>query len=604
MTSVLGLIVEDRPEQRELLERAVRSYDGVDWELRAFEGEFRFKDVLAWVTTQLSEAMAYDHACLFLDLLWKRRPTDQYESHNNRTAHNFLTLLLCPEDVLDRVRDDFLVDGLRLLIELAPRAYRNLSIAVISKFGVDSLRSFARSLGADTTIQKFPELREFFANAEPREVNEARFHKVFSGLLFDMYLPLVQRDLIDFESKGATHVTIAFDEIEGEHADIHSALVKWRHVNSHRAPETDRPLPLDYESLEHHVHSFVDTVVHHARFSFKQFAQRQMSNNGTVDCDGIVGQGMLPALTEIRRTAPLEQFGVFIYGEPGTGKERLARFVHEVSPRASGPYVIVDCTNLPENTNEVEYILFGVVPGAIPHVSPRRGLVEEAAGGTIFFDEIAEVQWIHQERLMRFLNDRMFRPFGESNYKMCDARFVFATNKNLESLVAAEKFKGDFRDRIRKAAPIEINIPPLRERRDDVTDLVDHFLAPLKQAALHTDIRIEADAVAELVKYHWPSNVRELNWVVDKLYLLADEGVISAELVRSQLEASTGGVSSRPDLSDLKGLPLDERLAIVEEAAMLEAYEAAKGVRTEMARLLGKTDRTKITKWCKSHESK
>jgi DNA-binding NtrC family response regulator len=205
------------------------------------------------------------------------------------------------------------------------------------------------------------------------------------------------------------------------------------------------------------------------------------------------------------RVAPTD-LTVMITGESGTGKEVVARAVHSRSRRAAGPFVPVDCAAIPANLMESE--LFGHERGAFTGATTaRRGLVEEADGGTFFLDEIAELETTVQTKLLRLLQDHEFRRVGGNKLLRADLRVVAATNRDLEAEVAAGRFREDLFHRLNV---VRVQLPALRERPEDIAPLVDHFLERFRQESGRATLRLSPAVRARLDAHPWPGNVREL----------------------------------------------------------------------------------------------
>jgi transcriptional regulator with GAF, ATPase, and Fis domain len=208
----------------------------------------------------------------------------------------------------------------------------------------------------------------------------------------------------------------------------------------------------------------------------------------------------------IARIAPMDA-SVLIHGETGTGKELVAQAIHDASPRASKPFVVVDCAALPENLLDAE--LFGHARGAFTGaVGTRTGAIEAADGGTVFLDEIGELPIPMQPKLLRVLESRMVRRVGETSYRTVDVRFISATHRDLLRMVGAGEFREDLFFRL-SVLPIEV--PPLRERRDDIERLVNHFLKLSGEAG-----PVDPQLMRQLADRPWRGNVRELRNFVDR----------------------------------------------------------------------------------------
>ncbi len=215
---------------------------------------------------------------------------------------------------------------------------------------------------------------------------------------------------------------------------------------------------------------------------------------------------------------------VLIFGENGTGKELVARNIHVLSRRRTGPFVEVNCAAIPEELIESE--LFGHVRGAFTGaVADRRGKFELAHGGTIFLDEIGDMSLKTQAKVLRVLQEQVMEPVGGSNRIRVDARVLAATNKDLTAEIRAGNFREDLYFRLNV---VPIFVPPLRERQDDVPLLADHFMAMLAREYGRRGKTFDAPAVAALKAYSWPGNVRELRNLVERLMIMVPGDVITA----------------------------------------------------------------------------
>lgn len=258
--------------------------------------------------------------------------------------------------------------------------------------------------------------------------------------------------------------------------------------------------------------------------------------------DRIVGQtrligdsrGMLQVQEMIRRIAPTHST-VLIRGETGTGKELVARAIHEQSSRADMPYVAINCGALPESLIESE--LFGHRKGAFTGADQNRtGLFEVADGGTLFLDELGELPRGVQAKLLRVLECGEIRRIGENESFVVDVRVICATHRNLEEMVEEGEFREDLMFRINT---FEIHLPPLRERQDDIVLLAKHLLARLRPQGSDPETGFSPEALKLLQQYLWPGNVRELANVIEHAAILGDAGPIQPEHLPSR-KFSTG----------------------------------------------------------------
>jgi two-component system, NtrC family, response regulator PilR len=285
-----------------------------------------------------------------------------------------------------------------------------------------------------------------------------------------------------------------------------------------------------------------------------------------------------------RRVAPART-SVLLLGESGTGKELVARAIHALGPRSAAPFVAVNCGAIPEALLESE--LFGHTRGAFTGaVAQQSGLFVSAHGGTLFLDEVAELPSAMQVKLLRALQERKIRPVGASEEKSVDVRVVASTNRDLLLAVEEGRFREDLYYRLNV---ITIHLPPLRERREDVPLLVEHF-ARVHAAEQKKDIRgVDPAALARLCAYDYPGNVRELENIVERAVTLASAGQITAELLPPLApRREPAAVAQLP----AEGLALDGFVADLERDLIGQALERTGGSRTEAARLLGITLRS------------
>jgi DNA-binding NtrC family response regulator len=260
---------------------------------------------------------------------------------------------------------------------------------------------------------------------------------------------------------------------------------------------------------------------------------------------GIIGEsaGIRRVLDLVRRVAPSDA-NVLILGESGTGKELVARSIHRAGTRANGPFVAINCGAIPAELLESE--LFGHAKGAFTGATATtEGLIREAHGGTLFLDEIPELAPALQVKLLRVLQDREVRPVGGKQVFSVDVRFVAATNRDLEELVAGGTFREDLFYRLNV---IGIEVPPLREREKDVRLLADHFVE-LYARKLGKKIRGIAPDLAQFLERHpWPGNVRELENLIERAAILADgETLTAAALSDGLVKASRRSAPAVPD---------------------------------------------------------
>ncbi|MBT6629261.1 MAG: sigma-54-dependent Fis family transcriptional regulator, partial [Gemmatimonadetes bacterium] len=279
---------------------------------------------------------------------------------------------------------------------------------------------------------------------------------------------------------------------------------------------------------------------------------------------------------------------VLIYGESGTGKELVARAIHRQSNRSEGPFVRVNCGALPRELVESE--LFGHEKGAFTGaVRQKKGRFELAQGGTIFLDEIADLPLDTQVNLLRVLQEKEFDRVGGEQTLTADVRVVAATNRKLKQMVADNEFREDLYYRLEV---IPIQLPPLRQRRDDIPALVVHVLAKKCREINVPMRRLTEEAMQVLTQYPWPGNVRELENIIERTVVLVDSDTIGSndlplELV-PDLDVDLVSDSGSADMAaNADGGPMTQRLERLEKQMIEGAMQEAKGVKTQAAERLG-----------------
>jgi transcriptional regulator with GAF, ATPase, and Fis domain len=293
-------------------------------------------------------------------------------------------------------------------------------------------------------------------------------------------------------------------------------------------------------------------------------------------------------LLQIGRVAPSDTT-VLITGESGTGKEVVSRLIHQGSQRAGHPFVAINCAALPEQLLESE--LFGHERGAFTGaVASKMGRLEQAAGGTLFLDEIGEMSPPVQAKFLRLLQEREFQRVGGTRVLKADVRVIAATNRDLEGAIARGEFREDLYYRLNV---FEIEVPPLRGRREDILPLAEAFLEDLGRTMGRPAAGISRDAREWLLSYPWPGNVRELRNAIERAILLCDGGLISHEHLPAAIgrsEMVRPGNGSGRKASVVETFPTGGlQLATVERGLVEKALQDARGNKSQAARLLGLT---------------
>ena len=279
---------------------------------------------------------------------------------------------------------------------------------------------------------------------------------------------------------------------------------------------------------------------------------------------------------------------ILIHGETGTGKELFAQSIHNSSRRRKGPFVAINCAALPENLLESE--LFGYERGAFAGaLKTKKGLIELADGGTVFLDEIGELPMAMQTKLLTFLDDRKFKRIGALEDTAVDVRIIAATNRNLEEAIKAGQFREDLFYRLNV---MQIEIPPLRDRREDIPVLCDYYLDYYNKAFARNIEKVDPDFMRELLLYDWKGNVRELKNIFERCFLFSQGNILEKHVELAPVERE-----ARPEsgdciyLKDLKKGPLDleQEVAALEKRYMSEALKLSGNNLTRAAALLGVT---------------
>ncbi len=289
----------------------------------------------------------------------------------------------------------------------------------------------------------------------------------------------------------------------------------------------------------------------------------------------IIGESEpIQRLVEMIQLVAASEASVLIQGESGTGKELVAKTVHALSRRRAQPFVVIECSSLPETLLESE--LFGHVRGAFTGaVADRKGLFEEAEGGTIFLDEISETTPAFQARLLRVLQECEVKPVGSNQSIKVNVRVLSAANQSLEQMVKAKTFRADLYYRL---AILPLMVPSLRERQEDIALLVTHFLQEAIRQHGRPSMTLHPDAQRALVQHSWPGNVRELENVIERAVVTSRTSIIQvSDLFGNRKETHADG-----DLSTVSQAARRE----AERGHILQALSSAKGDKTRAARLL------------------
>jgi len=284
----------------------------------------------------------------------------------------------------------------------------------------------------------------------------------------------------------------------------------------------------------------------------------------------------LRKVLEMARGVARTNSTVLLRGESGTGKELIARYIHRESNRADGPFVSLNCAAFPETLLESE--LFGYEKGAFTGaVSRKKGKFELAHGGTLFLDEVGDIPLTTQIKLLRVLQEREFIRLGGEEPIRIDVRIIAATNQNLEQLITEKRFREDFYYRLNV---FPIVIPPLRERREDIPILAEHFVRIYAKEAKKHIVGISREGVDSLLRYPWPGNVRELENVIERAIILAEGPLIEEK----DLLIMPAGMHHREERGEL--LPLSDAVRRFKQKYVKDVLDSVEWNRAKAARIL------------------
>ena len=303
--------------------------------------------------------------------------------------------------------------------------------------------------------------------------------------------------------------------------------------------------------------------------------------------DNIIGQSPnMRAIFDMIQTVAPQTSRVLITGESGTGKELVARAIHENSVRAQAPFITINCGAFPESLLESE--LFGYMKGAFTGANEnRQGLFQAAHGGTLFMDEIGNMSLTMQVKLYRVLQEGKVRPIGSTEESDVDVRIIAATNKEFEKEIAEGRFREDLYYRL---SVIPIQVPPLRDRRDDIPLLARHFLERFSKTMEKPIEGISPEAMTRLESYDWPGNVRELENTMERAVALETGREISLKVLPDRIAGYSGSSIGVPE-GQAEGFPVDgvdfeKEIAAAERRYLQAALEKAGGVRTRASEFL------------------
>jgi two-component system response regulator AtoC len=436
------------------------------------------------------------------------------------------------------------------------------------------------------------------------ERNE-RDRALLLSLLKQLSTPIRQVTLDEIES-GSTQLDIAIAGMSGTDADERTTVLRDLDRVKSLCPQAQTILcvpqsadELDTLSIDLHARSFllkpVDrdnflTLLEHTLTVIRKRKIRALHAQGvgaTTRIAEIIGRSerMRTVLGLLDRISKGRDTSVMLQGESGTGKSLFAQAIHEMSDRASGPFMEINCATLPPNLLESE--LFGYEPGAFTDAKKEKlGLIELADGGTLFLDEISEVDIQTQAKLLKFLDAKKFRRLGGNRDISVDVRVVAASNRDLKAAVASRAFREDLYYRLNV---VEITIPPLRERSEDILDISAYYLGEFRRRFNKPNVVFADDALELLCAYHWPGNVRELINIIERAVLLAHDSTIRASdlPLAGTIDPPTAAITAADGAIRVELPPGGVSLDIVEKRVIEEALKQTGGNVVKASRILG-----------------
>ena len=331
----------------------------------------------------------------------------------------------------------------------------------------------------------------------------------------------------------------------------------------------------------------IDFIIKRCLEQMKRRDSLEFLKGKSQDFTGI-SEAVCQIRSQIKVLGENSSVNVLIRGETGTGKEVVARQIHDCSDRRENLMVRINCGAIPENLLESE--LFGYEKGAFAGaLKTKKGLIELANGGTVFLDEIGELPLAMQTKLLTFLDDRKYKRIGGLEDIELDVRVIAATNRNLERAIAQGQFREDL---VYRLNVMQIVIPPLRERREDIPALCDYYLDYYNKSFAKNIERVEPDFMRELILYDWKGNVRELKNIFERCFLFSQGNVLEKHVELTPVEKTeTGGHGNCYYLKDLEKGPisLEQEVLVLEKLYMNQALKISNNNLTKAAALLGTT---------------
>lgn len=396
--------------------------------------------------------------------------------------------------------------------------------------------------------------------------------KTFTLVLLDLHLPDINGlDILakikDSDDQPLVVIMTAYPEVRTAVAALKAGA--YDYINK----------PFDLEDLRELIRRAIETQRLRREVAWRR------AQADTCDFKGLIGTSA-PFRSMLEMTSKIATAGkvpVLIRGESGTGKEGIAQAIHCQSPRAEGPWITLNCSALPEGLMESE--VFGHERGAFTDAKQmKKGLLELADGGTLFLDEIGDLSLALQPKLLRVLETQCFRRVGGQKEIKVDVRFVSATHRDLPRMVQEGQFREDLYYRLNVGA---IDIPALRDRREDIMSLARHFLEKTAPVVGTTCTDIDPVVAPLLEAYRWPGNIRELRNVMERAAILAAGQVVSARHLPKEIVGTTASPVTQPVFVQTRDMALNQSLAAVEDEHIRHVLQRCGGNKTQAADILG-----------------
>ncbi len=385
--------------------------------------------------------------------------------------------------------------------------------------------------------------------------------------------------LLDLMIPGTSGIQI-FNELKKIDSDV-KVIIMTAYGTLETAVKAVEMGAIDYVNKPFDNEHLINTI-EKALFSEekKDIEELKTSFEGSVYFHNIVGKSnaIKEVIAKIKKVAKTNST-VLIYGESGTGKELVARAIHMESLRSTQPFVVA--YSAPDELFESN--LFGHKKGAFTGaIADKIGLIEVAKGGTLFFDDVATVPLQTQVKLLRVIQEKEYIVLGDTKVRKADVRVIAATNQELNELVEKGEFREDLYYRLNV---IRIEIPPLRERKEDIPLLADFFISKYSEINGKKIEGIDDSALDYLMNYHWPGNVRELENVIESMVVLSEKSILTKNDI--PLEKRYSSIPFLYNLLELNGTPLKDKVEQLKEYLILKALKKANGVQKKAAEMLG-----------------